>query len=81
MTLQDYLLEAYPDVSLGRAEAAFADKVGTSRQNINRYRIYQRFPSPEMIARIRQESRGLVTADDHLPPQFQEKSEKTRARG
>jgi hypothetical protein len=70
MTLEDYLREAYPDLKIGRASAAFAKKIGTSRQNIDRYRTYERRPRLEMVAVIETETSGLVTATDHLPPEL-----------
>jgi transcriptional regulator with XRE-family HTH domain len=72
MTLHDYLLQTYPALGWYQRDQAFADRVGTFRQNISRYRTFQRFPSPEMISRIRDETNGVVAADDHLPLAFQE---------
>ncbi|WP_084800961.1 hypothetical protein [Bradyrhizobium sp. Tv2a-2] len=74
MFLQDYLLKTYPGLRSGQTswnqvEIDFAEKVGTSRQNINRYRKFQRHPRPPMVARIRKLTNGLVAADDHLPPE------------
>jgi hypothetical protein len=71
MTLHDYLIEAYPKLSWYQRDQAFAERCGTSRQNIGRYRTYKRFPSPGMIVVIRDRSGGVVTADDHLPPALQ----------
>ncbi|SHG87393.1 hypothetical protein [Bradyrhizobium erythrophlei] len=70
MTLEDYLKEKYPDMKPYAADAAFARKIETSRQNITRYRLYEHFPTPKMIARIRTESKGLVDANDHMPPEL-----------
>lgn len=75
MILHDYLLEAYPDLVPIQRDAAFAERVGVTRQTIHRYRTFQRFPSPEMISRIRDETNGVVTADDHLPPELRESPE------
>jgi hypothetical protein len=78
MTLEDYLREAYPDLKIGRASAAFAAKIGTSRQNIDRYRTYQRRPLLEMVAVIENETDGLVTATDHLPPELAQEIRKRK---
>jgi hypothetical protein len=78
MTLDDYLRQTYPGLSSYRADKEFAEKIGTNHQNINRYRRFLRWPSPEMIARIRAGSDGLVTADDHLPPQYRETAAELR---
>jgi hypothetical protein len=80
MTLQDYLQEAYPNKSWTQAETEFARKVRTNQVTINRYRLFKRYPRPEILARIRQETKGLVTAEDHLPPQFRETERERRAR-
>jgi transcriptional regulator with XRE-family HTH domain len=78
MTLDDFLIQAYPDVSWIQREQEFAGKIGVARQSINRYRRFVRFPSPAMIARIREESGNLVRADDHLPPQYRESAAELR---
>jgi DNA-binding transcriptional regulator YdaS (Cro superfamily) len=78
MTLQDYLKEAYPDMAPSAADEAFAKKIGTSRQSINRYRVSGNFPAPEIIARIRDATRGLVTAEDLLPEQYRARSQQKR---
>lgn len=79
MILHDYLVEAYPELGWFQRDQLFADRVGTTRQTISRYRTFQRFPSPSMISRIRDETNGLVGADDHLPPELRETVEQ-RAR-
>lgn len=70
MTLQKFLETKYPDLSIGRACAAFADELQTTRQAVERYRKFERYPVPEMIVKIENASNGLVTAADHLPPQI-----------
>lgn len=72
MTLHDYLAEAYPDLSWFQRDQAFGARIDTTRQTIGRYRSFQRYPTPELISRIRDATRGLVTADDLLPPHLQE---------
>ncbi|WP_439398489.1 hypothetical protein ACRQ5Q_14505 [Bradyrhizobium sp. PMVTL-01] len=68
MTLQKFLETKYPDLSIGLACKAFAVELGTSRQVIDRYRRFERYPIPEMIVKIENASGGLVTSEDHLPP-------------
>jgi hypothetical protein len=68
MTLEDYLTEKYPGLKPYARDAAFAKKVDTSRQSITRYRLFERFPTPPVIARIRKATGGLVDANDHMPP-------------
>jgi hypothetical protein len=80
MTLEDYLKEKYPNMKPYAADAAFALKVGTSRQSITRYRLFEHFPTPPVIARIRNASGGLVDANDHMPPSLRSKAGQ-RARG
>ncbi len=58
MTLEEYLKEAYPGMKPSAADNAFAARIETSRQNITRYRQYERYPQPEMIARIRRATPG-----------------------
>jgi hypothetical protein len=71
MKLEEYLLGAYPGQNLREAQTAFAKKIGVkSWRTVDRYRRFQRFPSPESIARIRDATDGLVTADDHMPPEY-----------
>lgn len=74
MTLNDYLEKAYPKASPYEADRLFAEKIKTSRQNVSRIRLFERWPRPAMVALIREGSSGLVTADDHLPPQYRAKA-------
>jgi hypothetical protein len=74
MTLEDYLKEKYPDMKLSAADAAFAQRIGTSRQNITRYRTYEHFPTPKMIVIIRNATEGLVDANDHIEPAIRSRS-------
>ena len=78
MTLDDYLRQTYPGLSSYRADKAFAEKIGTSHQNITCYRKFLRWPSPEMVAHIRTGSGGLVRADDHLSPQYRDSAAELR---
>lgn len=70
MTLQEYLEKKYPDLSIGLASTAFAKEVNSSRQVIERYRLFERYPVPEMIVKIENATKGLVAAADHLPPKL-----------
>lgn len=79
MTLQDYLFDAYPDISWFQRDTALALRIGAQRQTIHRYRLFKRFPSPEMISRIREATNGLVTAEDLLPPKFQADASRKRS--
>jgi hypothetical protein len=74
MTLEDYLKEKYPEMKLSAADAAFAREIGTSRQNITRYRTYDHFPTPRMIVVIHRATKGLVDANDHVSPKLRAKS-------
>ena len=74
MTLEDYLKEKYPDMKPSAAAAAFARQINTSRQSVDRYRRYQHFPTPQVIARIRTATGGLVDANDHMPPELRPKN-------
>lgn len=67
MTLEDYYAVAYPDVSLSDADKQFAKKIGVARYTVARYRKFQHYPTPANWALIKQATKGLVTADDHLP--------------
>jgi transcriptional regulator with XRE-family HTH domain len=80
MTLHDYLLETYPELGWYQRDQAFAERVGVSRQTISRYRTFQRFPSPEMISRIRDKTNGMVSAEEHLPPALRETTEQSALR-
>ena len=80
MRLEDYLREKYPDLTLTQAQVAFAEQVDSTRQTIDRYCRGQRYALPEMIARIRKTTRGLVTAEDLLPPEYRETERERRAR-
>jgi hypothetical protein len=70
MTLEDYLKEKYPEMKPYAADAAFARSIKTSRQNITRYRLFEHFPTPKMIARMYAATGGLVDANDHMPPKL-----------
>lgn len=48
-------------------DSAFADRIGVSRQALHRYKTNVRTPRPAILARIRAETAGAVTADDFLP--------------
>ena len=76
MTLEEFLREKYPELKPYAADAAFALKIRTSRQSVTRYRLYQHFPTPQVIARIRAASGGLVDANDHMPPELRARSGK-----
>lgn len=78
MNLEDYLREKYPTLSWAAACEAFAERIDSTRQTVDRYARFLRFPSPEKIAAIRDETRNLVTADDHLPPRLREKTQRPR---
>jgi hypothetical protein len=78
MTLEDYLKEKYPEMRLSAADAAFALQIGTSRQNITRYRTYAHFPTPKMIVIIRDATDGLVDANDHISPEIRSMSGRRR---
>nr|WP_176422201.1 hypothetical protein [Bradyrhizobium sp. 2S1]MCK7671495.1 hypothetical protein [Bradyrhizobium sp. 2S1] len=67
MTLAEYYAVAYPDVSPSGADQQFADKIGVARWSVTRYRKFLHYPTPTVWARIKNATKGLVTADDHLP--------------
>lgn len=50
------------------ADSEFADRIGVSRQALSRYKAGTRTPRPTVLARIRAETNGRVTANDFLPP-------------
>jgi len=61
MKLAEYLKTAEgPD-------ADFASSIGVSRQALHRYCSGERTPRPEVMVRIRDATKGAVTADDFLP--------------
>lgn len=60
MTLAEFLS------ANGLSHSAFAEKVGVSQVAITRYARGQRTPRPPVLARIREETRGAVTADDFM---------------
>lgn len=80
MTLQKFLETNYPDLSIGRACAAFAAEIDSTRQAVDRYRLFQRYPLPEVIVKIENATNGLVTADDHLPPHLNARRKVVAAR-
>ncbi len=46
----------------------FAKKIGSDHaRTVERYAKGQRFPSPAMLAKIREHTSGEVTADDFVP--------------
>lgn len=45
----------------------FAKEVGVSRQAMHRYIDGERTPRPEKMQRIKEATKGAVTADDFLP--------------
>lgn len=61
MRLADYL--STNEIS----DAAFASRIGVSRQALHRYRRGERMPRPDQLHRIREATDGAVTADDFLP--------------
>ena len=60
MTLTDYLnRERIP-------MAAFAERIGVSRQSLHRYTAGQRRPDWDVLSRIVRETNGEVTANDFI---------------
>jgi transcriptional regulator with XRE-family HTH domain len=53
--------------STATTAADFAKRIGVSRQALHRYKTGDRVPRPKMLARIREETDGAVTANDFLP--------------
>jgi transcriptional regulator with XRE-family HTH domain len=49
------------------ADSEFADRIGVSRQALSRYKAGTRTPRPSVLARIRAETNGRVTANDFVP--------------
>jgi transcriptional regulator with XRE-family HTH domain len=60
MTLADFLSKN------GLSHSAFAEKIGVSQAAVNRYAKGRRIPRPAVLARIRKETSGIVTADDFM---------------
>lgn len=60
MTLEQYLSK--PDRKI--SHASFGESVGVTQATINRYVRGERFPSPEMIAKIQSATGGEVTVTD-----------------
>ena len=60
MTLTEFLS------ANGLSHSAFAEKIGVSQVAITRYTRGDRTPRPSVLARIRKETRGAVTADDFM---------------
>lgn len=58
MTLADYLL------ANSITDAEFARQVGSSRQNVNRWKLGQAVPRPPEMDRIARETARKVTAND-----------------
>ncbi|WP_173931363.1 helix-turn-helix transcriptional regulator [Chelativorans sp. Marseille-P2723] len=48
----------------GISGAAFARMIGTHQVNVHRYMHGQRFPSPQIIAKIDRATKGKVTVRD-----------------
>lgn len=61
MTLAEFLS------SNGLSHSAFAERVGVSQVAVTRYALGHRVPRPEVLARIREATRGAVTANDFMP--------------
>ena len=49
------------------SEAAFAEKIGVKQATVNRYINGKRFPSPVMIQRIEEATKGKVKVMDWFP--------------
>ncbi|MEM6259412.1 MAG: helix-turn-helix transcriptional regulator [Planctomycetota bacterium] len=60
MKLSDYLITQ----QLGPAE--FARRIGVGRMSVHRYISGERFPRPDVLARIARETAGQVTPNDFL---------------
>lgn len=60
MTLAEFLSKK------GLSHSAFAEKIGVSQAAINRYAKGRRMPRPAILARIRKETDGIVTANDFM---------------
>lgn len=50
-------------------QAEFAERIGSSQENVSRYISGTRFPRPRTLARIIEETNGELTAGDFLPLQ------------
>lgn len=48
------------------SDAEFGGRIGCDRGSVGRYARGERFPNPATLIRIREETEGLVTADDML---------------
>ena len=65
MTLEQYLLSRDPKIS----HEDFGKIVGVTQATINRYVRGERFPSPEMIAKIQNATEELVCVTDWYSPE------------
>lgn len=57
MTFPEYL------VWLGDTPAEYAERIGVSRQAVERYRDGKRIPRPKIMARILKEANGRLSRD------------------
>jgi transcriptional regulator with XRE-family HTH domain len=48
------------------SDAEFGGRIGCDRGSVGRYARGERFPTPATLVRIREETGGLVNADDML---------------
>jgi len=62
MKLNDWLATRETEIS----NSEFAERIGVSRQAVWRYRLGERMPRPDVISRIREATRGAVTANDFV---------------